>query len=173
MKLYLETLVRFMRHLPKTGDVELSLLKCHLLIEEVLIQLIERNLNHPDYLLKARLSFVQKMWIARSLYDLERRAWVWGAVKQLNEARNALAHGLEADEIGNKLEAFVSFVEAEQGAPDPEELSHAFGRFQWAVFKVFVILSAHAQIEFSALRIPTLLTEGEEQTVAAAPTEPS
>jgi len=36
MKADLTPLIRFIEHLPKNGDLELSLLKCHLLVEEVL-----------------------------------------------------------------------------------------------------------------------------------------
>ncbi|MGH6919878.1 MAG: hypothetical protein ACREJ0_19495, partial [Geminicoccaceae bacterium] len=107
MKLDLEPLVRFMEHLPKDGDEELALLKCHLLVEEVLTKLIEKKLRHATYLPKARLSFDKKVWIARSLNDLEKPAWVWGAVKRLNEARNALAHGLEVEDIRRKIDAFI------------------------------------------------------------------
>lgn len=167
MMLNLEPVIRFMQHLPRNGDVELSLLKCHLLVEEVLTKLIERNLRHPNHLRKARLNFFQKMCMARSLNDLEGQAWIWGALKRLNEARNALAHGLEADEIQRKLEAFILFVEAEEGAPNPKRLGQAFGRFQWAAFKVFAPLAAHAHLDISALRIPTLLTGGDEQGPAA------
>jgi hypothetical protein len=176
MKIDLQPLVRFMEHLPKDGDEELALLKCHLLVEEVLTKLIEKKLRHPTYLPKARLSFDKKVWIARSLNDLEEPAWVWGAVKRLNEARNALAHGLEVEDIQRKLNAFIESVEAEHGAPNPEHLRGAIGRFQWAAFHVFSLLAAHAHVELSALEIrrrtPTLLTMDKEGGTAAAHSEP-
>jgi hypothetical protein len=163
VKIDLTPLVRFVEHLPKDGDEELALLKCHLLVEEMLTKLIERNVRHPTYLRNARLSFETKMWIARSLDDLEPHVWVWGAVQRLNAARNALAHGLEAEHIRRKLEAFIAFVEAHQGAPEPEHLSGAIKRFQWAAFHVYSPLAAHAHFDLSDLRIPTLLTAGKER----------
>jgi hypothetical protein len=166
MKLDLTSLVRFMKHLPKDGDEELALLKCHLLVEEVLTKLIERRLRHASYLREARLSFEKKVWIARSLNDLEEPAWVWPAVKRLNEARNALAHGLEVENIRRKIETFIGLVEAQEGPPNPEQLRGAIGRFQWAAFHVFSLLAAHAHVDFSALRIPTLLTAEEKGTTA-------
>jgi hypothetical protein len=177
MKVDLTPLVRFMKHLPKDGDEELALLKCHLLVEEMLTKLIERNLSHPEHLIDARLGFFQKMCIARSLNDLEREAWIWEAVKRLNTARNALSHGLERERIDRKLEEFVTFVEAEKGAPDPTQLSQVFGRFQWAVFKVFSLLAVEAHFDPGAVleirkQTSTLLTADEEQAAAAAPAEP-
>jgi hypothetical protein len=140
-----------------------------LLIEELLTKLIERNLRHPQHLLKVQLRFSQKSWLARSLNDLEDQAWVWGAVKRLNEARNALAHGLEVENIQRKLEAFTMFVEAQQGAPNPQQLSQAIGRFQWAAFQVFSLLAAHAHFDASALLIPTILTADEAKPVPVNP----
>lgn len=66
MKVDLAPLVRFMKYLPKDGDEDLALLKCHLLVEEMLTKLIERNLSHPEHLIDARLGFFQKMCIARA-----------------------------------------------------------------------------------------------------------
>ena len=172
MKLDLRPLVRFMECLPRDGDEELALLKCHLLVEEVLTKLIERRLRRPSYLPKARLSFEKKVWIARSLNDFEEPAWVWEAVKRLNEARNALAHGLKVENIQRKINAFIECVEAEQAAPNPEHLGGAIGQFQWAAFHVFSLLAAHAHFDAGALleirkRTPTLLTTDEDQAAAA------
>lgn len=98
-------------------------------------------------------------------------------MKRLNKARNALSHGLERERIDRKLEEFVKFVEAEKGAPDPTQLSQVFGRFQWAVFKVFSLLAVEAHFDPSALlesrkQTSTLLTADKEQAAAAAPAEP-
>jgi hypothetical protein len=174
MRVNLKPLFRFMEHLPKDGDEELALLKCHLLVEEVLTKLIEKRLRHPRYLHKARLSFDKKVWIARSLNDIEEPAWVWGAVERLNEARNALAHRLEVEKIQRKLDVFIKSVEAVEGPPDPEHLGGAIRRFQWAAFQVFALLAAHAHLDPLEVqrRVATLLTMGDEQASGAVPAEP-
>jgi len=129
MKVESPPLVRFIEHLPKNGDLELSLLKCHLLVEEVLTKLILDSTKHPNYVRKARLTFAQKTSLARSISDLEHRAWLWGAIAKLNHARIELVHGLSVDDVKEKLDEFVRFVEAEEGAPSSDVITQTFGRF--------------------------------------------
>ena len=158
MKLDLSPLVRFLEHLPKNGDEELALLKCHLLIEEVLTKLIERSTKNPQFLFKARLSFSQKIWLARSLANLEKESWAWEALRRLNEARNELAHGLAKESLSAKLEEFIRVVEREYGPPESGVVGGALGRFQWAAFYPYVFFATHAHFDPASVRISTLLT---------------
>jgi hypothetical protein len=157
MRLNLAPLSRFIKHLPKNGDIELGLLKCHLLVEEVLNRLISRKAINPEFLAKARLSFSQKVSLARALSDIDPEDWVWAALKKLNDARNELSHGLSAEQIDAKLNDFVFFVESYQGRPSQEEVSQTFGRFQWAAFKLFTRIVGYADFDPTELKIPTVL----------------
>jgi hypothetical protein len=141
MKVDLAPLVRFIQHLPKNGDTELALLKCHLLIEEVLTRLIARAAKNPALLPKARLTFAQKVWMARSLTDLETQAWAWEALK------NELAHALEVSEVNKKVEEFTLCVERYKGIPPPEVIGGPLGRFQLAAFMVFSFLAGQAHFD--------------------------
>lgn len=157
MTLNFEPLIRFMKHLPINGDVELGLLKCHLLIEEVLTKLITRESESPEFIIKARLTFAQKIWLARGLSNLGAEDWVWSSLKKLNEARNELSHGLEPEQINLKLKQFIINVETSQGTPPPEVLGTNMGRFQWAAFKLYSCISTHAHFDPTELKIPTVL----------------
>jgi hypothetical protein len=160
MKLDLSPLVRFIGHLPKSGDQELALLKCHLLIEEVLTKLVERSLRHPELLPKVRLSFAQKIWLSRSVTNLEEESWAWDALQRLNEARNQLAHGLATEALNGKLEEFIRVVERKEGPPEPGIVGGVLGRFQWAAFHVYIFFAVHAHFDPASVRIPTVLTGG-------------
>lgn len=169
MKIDLQPLIRFFGNLPKGGNEELALLKAHLVIEEVLTKIIEDRVKHPEQLRKARLRFAQKMYVARSLADLEHQSWAWGAAKALNEARNELAHGLSKNEIEEKVSQFVKLVEDAQGQPDEESISPSFGRLHWALFKVFAVFSTYAHLDLSHLKISTALTHAEQPVAADRP----
>lgn len=160
MKLDIAPLTRFIEHLPKNGDVELGLLKCHLLIEEVLTKLISSAAINPEFLAKARLTFAQKICLARALSRVDRDDWMWVALKKINDARNELSHGLLPDQINAKLEDFIAFVEASQGMPSKTALSPFFGRFHWAAFKLFSHIVGYAHFDPTALKIPTALSSG-------------
>lgn len=156
MKVNLDPLIRFFKHLPKSGDVELAVLKCHLLCEEVLTKLIERHLRYPEHLLNAKLSFAQKISLAKccSGNNVE---WLWPALHKLNKARNQLAHGLSSEILDAKLQEFIAHVEASEGTTPPEMTQPPFGKFQWAAFRVFASLAVIAHFDPTELKIPSLL----------------
>lgn len=167
MKVDLKPLIRFLEHLPKNGDLELSILKCHLLIEEVLTKIISKSAKNPSYIEEANLRFFQKLRLAMAFSQLEKETWLWGALSKLNNTRNKLAHGLSPKEVQMTCNDFIEFVEQKQRKPEKEVLGPTFGRFHWAAFKVFSALSSYAHFDPTALRRPTLLTAITEQGTLA------
>ena len=147
-----------MSHLPKNGDVELTILKCHLLIEELLHKIIVKKADNPNYIERSNLRFIQKMYLARAFTKSGIEPWVWGAVKKLNKTRNELAHGLSSDEIKTEYESFIQVVESATGALEDNLVTKNFSKFHWAAFKVFSSLSAYVHFDPTSLKIPTLLT---------------
>jgi hypothetical protein len=157
MKLDLTPMLRFMEHLPKNGDLELGLLKAHLLCEEVLTKAIERHLPKPSSFEDAKLSFAQKIQLAHCFYPAQKSAWLWPALQKMNRARNRLAHGLKTDQIAEEIEAFICFVEQNSDRPEPQNISANFGRFHWAAFSVFSMLAGAAHYDPSQFRSLTIL----------------
>jgi hypothetical protein len=146
-KISLEDQMRFLEHMPRSGDPELTLLKGHLLIEEMLQLLICEKVVNPAALEDARLTFYQRLCLAQALYNDQFLEWVWAAVEKLNAVRNKLSHTLKPRDIQTKLDEFVVFVEKEQGTPEPELLSSVFGRVHWALFKVHSALSVQLRVK--------------------------
>ena len=137
-------LERFFGHLPKDGDIELSLLKCHLLVEEVLSKIISTGVRRPNHIKEARLSFKQKLLLARAVAVSQSHEWIWTSAIKLNDARNELAHGLETNRIKEKVEAYIQFVESKCGAPNADLIAGPLQRVQWAAFHTFSGLTAIA-----------------------------
>lgn len=158
MNAHLKPMIRFFQHLPRNGDVELTILKTHLLIEELLVTIITRAAKNPSAIEKAKLGFTQKMHLAQAFGNPAREAWLWGALRALNKTRNKLAHGLSATEIQQQCDSFVRLVEQSQGTPTDEIITPIFGRFHWAAFKVFSALASYANFDTLRRRTPTLLT---------------
>lgn len=147
-----------MEHLPKSGDVELTILKCHLLIEELLHKIIVKKAESPNYIERANLRFIQKMYLAKAFTKSGIEPWVWGAMKKLNKTRNKLAHGLSTGEIKTEYESFIQVVESATGVPEDNLVTENFSKFHWAAFKVFGSLSAYAHFDPTSQKIPTILT---------------
>jgi hypothetical protein len=146
-KISLEDPMRFLEHMPRNGDLELTLLKGHLPIEEMLQLLIDEKLQNPSAIEDARFTFHQRLCLAKVFYLGKHLEWAWTAAQKLNAVRNRLAHTLEANEIQSKIEEFVTLVEQEQGQPETELLSPTYGRLHWALFKVYSRLLACLRVQ--------------------------
>jgi len=155
------SLRRFAEYLPKDGNTELSLLKVHLLIEELLNLVIERNMKRPDFLQEARLPFEKKLVLAQGfLNGVSEAEWVWRAIGKLNEARNKLAHNLDNEAIERKLDAFINCVERVEGPPPADALNEPMQRFQLSALKVFMHTAHVVQIDPSDVKIKIVFADG-------------
>jgi hypothetical protein len=107
---------RFQEHLGlKPGaDIQMLLLKAHLLIEELLQSMIESLVRCPDELSDARFTFQHSLCLAKALRDpsiLPELVWVWDGVRHLNSVRNLMAHKINPKGFEEKLEVLMSMVE--------------------------------------------------------------
>jgi hypothetical protein len=149
---YLQSILQFMAHMPQSGDPELSLLKAHLLIEEMLGRLISRAAVDPKYIVAARLSFASKIQLGRAFSKRHDVGWIWGGLKCLNAARTRLAHTLAPEDTLRDMDRFCIIVRS--GGDFPEELddpSFRGGNFALTAFWLFLALSIEANVDVSDL----------------------
>ena len=85
-------------------------LKGHILVEHILLQILEESSVEPKVLDTIRLSFYQKAQIVRSLHGTKSKPWVWDAVLSINSIRNRIAHKLENPDLDYLIEDFVDGV---------------------------------------------------------------
>ena len=127
---------RLLEHLPTTDDLSLITLKGHLLIEEILGDLLSAKCKDPASLLNLDLSFYKKLGLVRALYgdrlneEIVLPPRTWDCVEALNALRNELAHKLESKAVNGKLDRFISlaFDQVEKPAEfatKADELRHA------------------------------------------------
>ncbi len=123
---------RIKAHLPKTNDLTLLTLKGHLLVEEVLDEIIHAYCLQPSYLDDVDIRFQIKARLARALIGDILPKSMWAMVDALNSIRNDLAHRLESQKLRTKIEAFVeikyrnnSELKRPEKPPDTsEEIAH-------------------------------------------------
>jgi hypothetical protein len=101
-------------HYPDDADMTLQVLKGHLLVEELLRQIFELLLAHPDALKGDRgttFECHQIICLVEAISPHSRdEAWIWSAAKRLNNLRNELAHNLEPKALDQKAQALIAFV---------------------------------------------------------------
>lgn len=96
---------RISRLLPRGHDPTLVLLKGHLLIEEQLIAYIATYCRKPKLLEDVRLTFAQKLRLARSLSgDLTDQ---FCPLDKLNAIRNRMAHHAEISDLNSRLDDYL------------------------------------------------------------------
>jgi|SRR5258708_606039 len=94
----------FRGHLRQVDEVAQVVLKGHLIIESVLENIITLGLYYPQYLQDARLSFYQKVHIAKALCLRKNTVATWKLILAVNELRNAIAHSLSGEKRTTKME---------------------------------------------------------------------
>jgi hypothetical protein len=110
-KLDLVHIERVLKHLPRGGDMTLIALKGHLLIEEMLDEIIWAHCQDPAVLQDVEIRFPAKVKLALALTGSRELSHVWGLCEKLNSLRNSLAHQLDSPHAQKRLDSFFSAFE--------------------------------------------------------------
>lgn len=84
----------------------LSLLKGHLIVEEVLEEIILSGCKNAAAMRELRLAFHIKAKLAQAISGVD--SPVWTCVEKLNSARNELAHKEDISALELKVDAFIT-----------------------------------------------------------------
>ena len=106
---------------PNVSDPTYSILKSHLLFEELLMDFVERQVAHPKFLENAKLSFSQLLSLSRASSKLMAPdGWEWDAIAQLNSLRNLLAHNIEPKAVIDRTNRLIDLIVNKFGVPFPQ-----------------------------------------------------
>lgn len=126
---------RFLEILPHGKDIELIILKAHLLIEEQINAIIYSRLENPSAIKKARFDFEQRLYLAKALMPSSTDERFWVAARKLNELRNKIAHVTSYSGLSHKIEDFVKSVPADWPGSNEQET------FELSLWFLFVHIS--------------------------------
>jgi hypothetical protein len=129
---------RFLTYLPHGKDLELVILKSHLLIEEKTRTLLTGNCSDNEALRNANLTCEQVIYMAKALNpEMDKRIWV--SALKLNNIRNKIAHKVEHSGLTHQIEDFVRTSMAKYEDCDLQE------KFELSLWSLFVCLSVKAE----------------------------
>ena len=94
--------------MPDGEDITLIILKAHLLVEELLDEIIGAHCQNKKALSDVQISFSVKLKLAEALSGRDDMAHGWKMGEKLNSLRNALAHSLEHPLEQRRLDSFLS-----------------------------------------------------------------
>jgi hypothetical protein len=106
-----------------TRDVDLLVLKGHLLVEQFLTSLIESYCWRPRFLEDAKLSFFNKVKLARCFVKHPMRDdSVWDNVECLNRLRNELGHKWKPKRREKLIRDFLTYRARKEEKVDPSRI---------------------------------------------------
>ena len=97
-------------HLDMQGPEIESILKGHLVIEELLFKILASTTSRESLIRKADLSFFKTAVMVEALHQEKCPEWVWEAVLLLNTIRNKVAHHLHHNEVDEMIKNFIKLV---------------------------------------------------------------
>lgn len=107
---------RYEKHLHNDLDPTSIILKGHLFIEELLMDIIKLQCRDTSPIESIQLSFHHKLKLAQALYVshlpiIEGPEGIWSVLDNFNQLRNAMAHEIDSPRFTKKLNAFISSYE--------------------------------------------------------------
>jgi hypothetical protein len=129
---------RFLERLPHGKELDLVILKAHLLIGEQVNALLQERLKNPSVLLgEERFESFYRICAAQAFFTPDFQPWLWHALRQLNKLRNRVAHHIEPKRIDNLIDDLIRSIPGDigKGAPTGQE------RFEFALWSLFDAVS--------------------------------
>lgn len=124
--------------MPDTDDLSLIVLKGHLLVEEMLSELLAILFHFPQHLEGLHSSFHLKASIVRAACQYDENNKAWDLITALNKTRNELIHNLEPPKLEKVLTTLFSVHKQVDVIDVPvdrnqEHLAEASQRLKWAI----------------------------------------
>ena len=135
---------KLLQHLRPKGDPVLTILKGHLLVEELLREHLNKMLPNPKAIEQLDLSFNDCLCLVKAHHNQPFLRWLWEAIKKLNILRNKLAHNLEPKGFKDSIKDFIKYVEENTGKPSAGQIKK-YGRLGLAMISVHASFTAHAE----------------------------
>lgn len=115
-----EKFQRIVKHLPAQGELSLIALKGHLLVEELLGEIIAHHCREPKVLDTVEMGFYVKAKVVCALLGRLASGEIWGLSHKLNSIRNDYGHHLESQTVNTKIMEFVELKCHYEGVAVPK-----------------------------------------------------
>lgn len=130
---------RFLSVLPSGRELDLVILKAHLLIEEQVNAFIDERLTNAGALKKAELNSFQRICLAESFFPSDFKPWLWPALTKLNKLRNDIAHKISPAGIHARIDHIIKSI---PGADDIGNLANTRqGQFELTIWSLYDAVS--------------------------------
>ena len=115
------SITRFINVMPMHSEKELILLKGHLLIEEMLTEVLRLTIDNDNPVgikISDNMSFAQKLNLCWARHADKKSKQFWQGMKLLNSIRNKLAHNAQPSGLDNKILELIRLTSSSLGTPN-------------------------------------------------------
>ncbi len=135
-------LVRFIDNLPNEGGSTLVILKGHLLLEEIITEILKVKLKDNPLNLKVsdKWMYAKKLEMFWALVQGEFDGKFWGALKEINTIRNKMAHALEPNGIDERIQ---NFIDSFKDHPLYIASKHDSLNLQYSIACLYILLNSY------------------------------
>ncbi len=121
---------KFFFNVFESNDTKLNVIHAHLIMEEVITEILRTTFKMESRFEKAKLQFHQKLYLCGSLLGENFNSNVFGALTKFNNIRNKYAHALEPNGIDTLIEEFISIVPSSVYETIPSDLDVFFSNVE-------------------------------------------
>ncbi len=101
---------KFFFNVYESNDTKLNVIHAHLIIEEVLTEILLTTFKMERRFESAKLQFHQKLFLCGALLEGSFPDSIFGALSKFNTIRNKYAHALEPQGIDSLIDDFINMA---------------------------------------------------------------
>lgn len=127
---------RIVKHLKRDADSEVLILKTHLLVEEIITEILTRSLQNDNPLgikVTQNMMFAKKLDLCWALNRHDVLPAVWEPLKKLNLIRNKMAHSLEPKGIDLMIEEYIESISKNKFYLEESEGCDLYSSAAWLI----------------------------------------
>ena len=128
---------RIHKYMPRSQDLTLITLKGHLLVEELLDDIIESHCNNKSILKSIEIGFFVKLKLAAALSGRDDLSHGWSMCERLNALRNSLVHKLDHPIAKKRLDEFLDLYYNHPGVSSKGDITNDVKN---AIYLLFVYI---------------------------------
>ena len=140
------------KHFAGLTDMEMIVLKGHLLVERLLTALLLHHCHTPAALRKLDLSFYKQMLLVKAMISPSFPDECWEWIELINRLRNDIAHELEPPKLKERLKKVRAIVEPHMRTA-PDEFQSKFDTDEDRVKVLISLCMAYLSTFDSILRL--------------------
>ncbi|MCS5708798.1 hypothetical protein CC99x_007760 [Candidatus Berkiella cookevillensis] len=156
---YISYIKKHQEYFFSTDDVDVTVLRGQLLLEEFLTKIISQFVFNSRFITSSKLTFSQKTHIARAISLDECENSMWTMISSINQLRNELVHKLPSENSDLKLKKLQQLYEKEADGSEFKMVFIEHGQLRGIQFSVVMCIGFLSSFLEEVYRVRNMVNE--------------